>query len=87
MDELIKSKLFSDLKEGKLPEVQVTVSDSSLISIAFTLVIAGVVVLISKKLLVEIYGRAYSVTPSNPVIDDPVITKFVFDSPESMTIC
>ncbi len=51
MDELIKSKLFSDLKEGKLPEVQVTVSDSSLISIAFTLVIAGVVVLISKKLL------------------------------------
>lgn len=50
MNEILKSKFFQNLKEGKLPEVNVGISDRGLVSLFVGLLAVGIALIVASKI-------------------------------------
>ena len=50
MDKLLKSKFFTDLQNGQLPEVQVSISDRGLVSLFAGLLLVGIALILAAKI-------------------------------------
>lgn len=51
MNDLLNSPLIQDLKNGKLPEVEVEIGTQSILTLAGSILLVGMILIIAKSIL------------------------------------
>lgn len=51
MNDLLNSKFVSDLKEGKLPPVEVEIETTSIVFLAGAILLVGFILIVGKKMI------------------------------------